>query len=67
MADNVCGDRAVSFIKHAKSVPESGAFVEVGVFQGNSAIIIGSVCYNREFHLYDSWEGLPELKDVDEG
>lgn len=66
MADNVCGDRAVSFVKHARAVPKAGAFVEIGVFEGNSAVIISSVCYNREFHLYDSWEGLPKLGEVDE-
>ena len=66
MADNVCGDRAVSFIRNCKAVPKRGSFVEIGVFKGNSAIIISQVCYNREFHLYDSWEGLPELTVHDE-
>lgn len=66
MADNVCGDRAVSFVKHARTVPKKGVFVEVGVFEGNSAVIIASVAVGRVFHLYDSWEGLPELKPVDQ-
>lgn len=58
MSDNIRGDRSVSFIKHCINAP-FGAFVEVGVFEGNSAVIIAQLGNGREFHLYDTWEGLP--------
>ena len=58
MSDNIRGDRAVSFVKHCRKAGV-GAFVEVGVYEGNSAVIIASIAENRIFHLYDTWEGLP--------
>ncbi len=42
-----------------------GSFVECGVWNGGSAGIIARVARNRDIWLFDSWEGMPEPKDVD--
>lgn len=46
-----------------------GDFVELGVFRGGTAKLLSLVMNwkksNKTLHLYDSFEGLPELKDED--
>lgn len=47
-----------------------GDFVELGVFRGGTAKLLSLVMNwkksNKTLHLYDSFEGLPELTDEDE-
>ena len=46
-----------------------GAFVELGCHTGQSAVLFQKIIEhydpNRSLHLYDSFEGLPEVKDGD--
>ena len=37
-----------------------GGLAEIGVFQGGSATILGMVKGDKELHLFDTWEGLPD-------
>lgn len=38
-----------------------GAIAEVGVYRGGSALLICGVKADREFHLFDTFEGLPPV------
>jgi len=42
-----------------------GDMVEVGVHQGGSAKLICKAKGNRKLHLFDTFDGLPPVKDVD--
>jgi len=46
-----------------------GCFVECGVWRGGSAAVMGSVIrdsgQDRDLHLFDSFEGLPEPTEMD--
>lgn len=42
-----------------------GAVAEVGVYRGGSARIIATRLPNKTIHLFDTFEGLPEVEDVD--
>ena len=44
-----------------------GDLAEVGVYRGGSAKLICGVKGNRPLHLFDTFEGLPELTSADEG
>jgi len=43
----------------------SGEIAEVGVYQGGSSRIICSVKGSRELHLFDTFEGIPEVGSLD--
>ena len=43
----------------------SGDMAEVGVFQGGSAKLICEAIGDKKLHLFDIFEGLPELTDKD--
>lgn len=53
-------------ITPAKTAP-SGAFVEVGVYQGGTAWHLTELCkeQNRPIFLYDTFEGIPYTSDMD--
>ena len=42
-----------------------GDIAEVGVFMGGSAKLICEAKINKSLHLFDTFEGLPELSEVD--
>ena len=44
-----------------------GKFAEVGVYNGVTAKLIASVKGDRELHLFDTFEGLPQMSDKDAG
>lgn len=48
-----------------------GSVVELGAHEGQSAILIQEIIdyhrTNKEFHVYDSFSGLPELHEYDAG
>ena len=42
-----------------------GAFAELGVYKGDSANLLHKMDPDREFHLFDTFEGLPEASEHD--
>lgn len=52
-----------SFARAYSGLP--GAMAEVGVFQGSSARMICEAKGDKEFHLFDTFEGLPESSTAD--
>lgn len=46
---------------------QPGAFAEVGVFEGGSARVTCEVKGDKELHLFDTFEGLPEMGEQDRG
>lgn len=42
-----------------------GDFAEVGVYRGGSAVIISEVKKGKKFHLFDTFEGLPDNEKID--
>lgn len=49
--------------KRTQKVP--GDIAEVGVFKGGSAKIICSAKGEKSLHLFDTFEGLPKVEDID--
>lgn len=50
-------------VKRTQKVP--GDIAEVGVYKGGSAKIICSVKGEKSLHLFDTFEGLPKVDDID--
>jgi hypothetical protein len=50
-------------VKRTQKVP--GDIAEVGVYQGGSAKIICSAKGEKSLHLFDTFEGLPKVEDID--
>ncbi len=50
-------------VKRTQKVP--GDIAEVGVYMGGSAKIICSVKGDRHLHLFDTFEGLPKVDEID--
>jgi O-methyltransferase len=50
-------------VKRTRKVP--GDIAEVGVYKGGSAKIICSVKGDKHLHLFDTFEGLPKVEDID--
>lgn len=50
-------------VRSTQKVP--GDIAEVGVYRGGSAKIICAAKGDRNLHLFDTFEGLPEVDDVD--
>ncbi len=50
-------------VKRTQKVP--GDIAEVGVYMGGSAKIICSVKGERHLHLFDTFEGLPQVDEID--
>lgn len=50
-------------VKRTKKI--KGDIAEVGVYKGGSAKIVCEVKGNRHLHLFDTFEGLPEVGDFD--
>jgi hypothetical protein len=50
-------------VKRAQKVP--GDIAEVGVYKGGSAKIICSVKGGKHLHLFDTFEGLPQVDEID--
>lgn len=55
----------MELVKATGKVP--GALAEVGVFRGGSARLICEVKGKRELYLYDTWKGLPDPTQPDNG
>lgn len=53
--------------KSAMSTPREGCIVEVGVYQGGSALKLYQVAreQNRKLYLYDTFEGIPFKDAID--
>lgn len=50
-------------VKRTRKIP--GDIAEVGVYKGGSAKIICSVKGDRHLHLFDTFEGLPQVDEID--
>ncbi|MDD1684773.1 MAG: TylF/MycF family methyltransferase [Methanoregula sp.] len=50
-------------VKRTQKVP--GDIAEVGVYRGGSAKIICSVKGDKHLHLFDTFEGLPQVDEID--
>lgn len=50
-------------VKRTRKVP--GDIAEVGVYKGGSARIICSVKGDKHLHLFDTFEGLPQVDEID--
>ncbi|ADR22195.1 hypothetical protein MATR_01640 [Marivirga tractuosa] len=44
---------------------KDGIVVECGVWRGGMAAAIGEILPNKKFFLFDSFEGLPEVQEID--
>jgi len=55
----------IELVRATGKIP--GALAEVGVFRGGSARLICEAKGNRDLHLFDTWEGLPDPTDADNG
>jgi hypothetical protein len=55
----------IELVKATGKIP--GALAEVGVFRGGSARLICEAKGNRDLHLFDTWEGLPDPTEADGG
>lgn len=53
-----------SSVKAVSDLP--GSIAEVGVYQGSSAKLIAENKKNKKFHLFDTFEGLPEISSNDD-
>ena len=53
------------YISAKKTAKIPGAIAEVGVFEGGSALLINEARGNRKLYLFDTFEGLPPVKDID--
>ena len=55
----------IDLARRVQDIP--GDVVECGVWRGGMVAGIASVLsgQNRTYHLFDSFEGLPEAKDID--
>ena len=64
-------EQIISFINAFLSIPklQEGCIVEAGVFKGGGAAKFSLIAkhINRELILFDSYEGLPENKELHEG
>ncbi len=66
MVMNACeAYQIIELVKATGKVP--GALAEVGVFRGGSARLICEAKGNRELHLFDTWDGLPDPGEADRG
>lgn len=54
------------FIVAKKTVKVSGDMAEVGVYKGGSAKLICEAKGNKALHLFDTFEGLPDLSGADD-
>jgi len=52
-----------SIVRNTAKIP--GEIAEIGTFNGASAKLIAEVKGDRELHVFDSFEGLPETLDFD--
>lgn len=60
--NTLLSQEAIFDLEHyAVGSPPKGCFVEVGVYQGGSSLILQKVCEQqcRQLFLYDTFEGLP--------
>jgi len=55
----------IELVKATGKIP--GALAEVGVFRGGTARLMCEAKGDRDLHLFDTWEGLPEPTDADLG
>jgi O-methyltransferase len=55
----------IELVKATGKIP--GALAEVGVFRGGTARLICEAKGDRDLHLFDTWEGLPEPTEADRG
>lgn len=55
----------IELVKATGKLP--GALAEVGVFRGGSARLICEAKGDRDLHLFDTWDGLPDPTEADSG
>jgi len=55
-----CGTRKLWLLRELIEFSPPGDCVEVGVFRGGSALVLASCFPERTFHLFDTFEGMPE-------
>lgn len=67
MAASVVPDRVLDRLCHHLRSSPPGAVVEVGVYQGGSALRLWQVCQeqSRRLFLYDTFKGIPHKQDID--
>jgi O-methyltransferase len=51
------------YIVYTLASQTAGPIVECGVYKGGTAALLAS--FNRELHLYDTFEGMPETDSID--
>jgi len=51
-------------VKRTAKIP--GDIAEVGVYKGGSAKLIAQFKGDKPLHLFDTFEGLPQIRDIDE-
>ena len=64
MQDTAIVGEWLSYINEIASNAPYGDFVECGVYNGASAMQLAQNC-KTTLHLFDSWEGISDLKDDD--
>lgn len=64
---SLIGDNVLDELQHTAARAPKGAIVEVGVYQGGSALRLYQVAreQNRQLYLYDTFEGIPYRNDID--
>jgi len=54
-----------TLFQRAREVPLEGDFAELGVYRGGSALILGLSDPDRVLHLFDTFQGHPDLHNAD--
>lgn len=54
-------------MRELASAAPDGCFVEVGVYQGGTAVVLGEIAkaQERDLFLYDTFEGMPYADEID--
>lgn len=65
ISDQVDQAELVTILQELAKCQAEGSIVEFGCYIGTTSLFIRRVIGNRDFHVYDSFEGLPEKVDQD--
>lgn len=58
-------DAVASLVEMALVAPETGCFVEFGVYRGGSAWYLYQIADGRQLHLFDTFTGMPFADEGD--
>jgi len=47
--------------------PNDGAFAEIGVYKGGTARLLSQVAEDKQLHLFDTFEGMPDVNEHYDG